>query len=160
MKGNNEFVISNFIQKLRDDDESRVVIEDFPMKLEYFNLFVKNGKAFRKIFYLNCEENNCVLRMKDIGKENKNYAGCAKLKEENGIFDSKKDLIEVFKKKANLIEINTNNELNLTYDEIVKAIKPEIYIFESDKDSQVVKKDLIDHFEKKLKFEVIDVLFW
>ena len=142
---------------MRDNDENRVIIEDFPLKQEYLNLFVRNGKAIRKLFYLNCDDNNCTIRMKELGKENKNYVGCASLRNENTGFDNKRELLELFRKKTNFIELNANNPLNIVYEEVVKAIKPEIYIFDSDNDSKKLKNDLISYFESKLKFELVDV---
>ena len=157
MKDNNEFVITYFLQKLRDDDENRVVIEDFPLKIEYFNLFVRNGKAFRKIFYLNCEDNNCTIRMKEMGKESKNYIGCAALKFENSEFDKKKDLLEIYRKKNNFVEINADNSSELVFESIVKAVQPEIYLFNSDDESKNLKHELISYFETKLEFATVDV---
>jgi adenylate kinase family enzyme len=151
-------VISSFIQKLRDDDENRVIIEDFPLKQEYYNLFVRNGKAFRRLFYLNCEDNNCTIRMKEMGKDNRNYVGCAQLKNENAQFDSKRELLEMYRKKGNMIEINANNPLELVFQDILNAIKPEIYMFSSDNESTNLKNDLVNYFENNLNFEVVNVI--
>ena len=79
------------------------------------------------------------------------------MRNENTGFDNKRELLELFRKKTNFIELNSNNPLNIVYEEVVKAIKPEIYIFDSDNDSKKLKNDLITYFESKLKFELVDV---
>ena len=47
-KNENEFVISQFILKLRKMRNLRVLIEDFPQNKEQFNYFVNNCKILRK----------------------------------------------------------------------------------------------------------------
>ena len=67
------------IEKLREDVEKRLIIENFPIKKEYLNLFVKNGKKFSKLIHLNCDKLNCMKRMKFMDKDSPDYVRSAKL---------------------------------------------------------------------------------
>ena len=129
------------IKKLREDVEKRVIIENFPMKKEYLNLFVKNGKKFSKVIHLNCDKFTCMKRMKFIDKDSPDYVGSAKLNSLIYEYEKKKDLIALLKEKTNFIEINANRTLDMVKEEVIAKLKPKIYIVNSAEKSLKIKDE-------------------
>jgi adenylate kinase family enzyme len=159
-KNDDLFVISSLAARLREEDSSRVILEDFPLKKEHFSLFVKNCKPFEKIFYLNINDYEANERMKKIGYNHPNYIGSSELNKRLFEFTKQKYLIEYLRKQANLAEINVNNHLKLVTDELVKNVQPTILLIKNDPtDESSLKTNnyLTNHFTQKLGFEIINV---
>ena len=159
-KNDDLFVISSLAARLREEDSPRVILEDFPMKKEYFSLFVKNCKPFEKIFYLNVNDNESFERMNKIGYNHPNYIGCAELNKRLFEFSKHKDYLEYLRKQANLSEINVNNHLKSVIDEFVKNIQPTILLINNDtteESSRKIKKELTYNLTHKFGFEIINV---
>lgn len=157
MINNDEFVISSLIQKLRDEEHTKVILENFPMKKEFLNLFVKNAKKFSKIIYLDCDDFNCMKRMKLMDKESPNYVGAPKLSSLIHEHEKKKDVIKLIKEKTNFMDINSNRPLDLVKDEILSKLRPTIYIVNSPEKYLKIRNEIINIFVGGLKYELIDV---
>ena len=156
-KNDDEFVINNFLRLQRDRQISRFIINDFPTSKEFFNLFIKNGRNFKKIFYLNVSNNNSTMRMRELSKQEKKYVGCSQLNNDLYEFDKKLDLLEFYKKKSDFVEINANKEIDLVMKDVMQSIKPNVFIFSSDSESMNLKEELICYFVTNKEYEVLDV---
>ena len=97
-KNENEFVISQFILKLRKMRNLRVLIEDFPQNEEQFNYFVNNCKNFEKIYYLNADNSSCLERLNKIPLNDSNYIPCHKLGDLLCEFERKLNVMKMLKK--------------------------------------------------------------
>lgn len=154
-----EFVIKQFIARLRDEEEKRVIIEDFPMKKEHYTIFVQNCKSFKKLFYLNAENNECSERMRKLGIHHKSYLGCAELNKLLTEFELKKEHLDFLRKKtgSNFLELNVNKTFKLVVEDLMALIAPSILLLNNDDSGAEIKNSLISYFKEKLNYQVIDV---
>jgi len=154
-----EFVIKHFINRLREEEDKRVVIEDFPMKREYYTIFVQNCKNFKKIFYLNADNNECSERMRKLGINHKSYIGCSELNKFLAEFESKKDHLEFLRKKCgnNFLELNVNKTFKLVVEDLMDLIRPSILILKNDESGSEIQRNLLDYFKDRLNYQIIDV---
>jgi len=154
-----EFVIKQFINRLREEEEKRVIIEDFPMKKEHYTIFVQNCKSFKKIFYLNADNNEGSERMRKLGIHHKNYIGCAELNKLLTEFELKKEHLEFLRKKTskNFLELNVNKTFKLVVEDLMELIAPSILILNNDNAGEESKNLLLQHFKEKLNYQIIDV---
>ena len=92
-KNDTEYIINNFILKLRKIQDFRVLIEDFPQNQEQYIYFINNCRPLEKIFYLNAENSTCLERLKNIPLDDKNYTDCSSLDNMLYDFEQKKNLL-------------------------------------------------------------------
>ncbi len=156
-KNDSEFILNFFLKLGRENQHRRIIIEDFPPNKEFFNLFIKNGKEIKKIVYLNAENQTCSERMRALGKDHKNYIGCAELNKSNSEFEKRKELYEYFKKKSEFIEVDANLEINLVMKNLMKSLQPNLLIFNSDEESVNLKTDIMNVFIKDHNYEILNV---
>lgn len=159
MLHSDEFVISYLIKILRESQNNKVIIEDFTIKKEYFNLFAKNAKKFFKLIYLECSDFVCFKRMNLLNKESDEYLGTAKLNKLIQEYDKKIDILNVIKEKNNFLEIDANRELNYVKENILAEIQPKIYMFKSNEKNEDLKNSLKNSFINDFNFEEINVDF-
>lgn len=154
-----EFIINQFINRLREEEDKRVIIEDFPMKKEHYTIFVQNCKNFNKIFYLNADNNECSERMRKLGIHDKSYIGCSELNKLLTDFEFKKDHLEFLRKKSgkNFLELNVNKTFKLVVEDLMSLIAPNILILNNDNSGVETKSLLLNYFREKLNFQIIDV---
>lgn len=149
-----EFIISKFIESLKSETSSKVIIEGFPTKESYYKLFVNNGKEIKKIFYLQTEDSIINERMMSLGKDNEAYIGSAKLKTELDKFTNENPIN--FLKNTNLIqEFNINNYFHLDFENLLDSIKP--YIVMIDGEECELKTQLRNRFIQEEGYSVVDV---
>ncbi len=157
-KDDDAFVVSMFINKLREEQSARVLIEDFPIKREHYSLFVKNCKNVSKIFYLNVEDYIATERMNKIPYDDARYIGCSKLTAELYEFDQKKELMSYLKKKSNLVEVDVNNYFDLTIDCFMRKNEPNVLLFTGGKLGNIgFRGEIIEYFKINCGYEVVDV---
>lgn len=159
-KNDDLFVITSLASRLREEDSPRVILEDFPMKKEYFSLFVKNCKQFEKIFYLNVDDNESSERMRKMGPNHPNYIGCSELNKKLFHFGKHQELLDYLRKQTNLAEINVNNHLKLVTETVIDNVQPAILLINNDKSdvsSDKIKIDLLNHLTDKVGFEIVNV---
>jgi adenylate kinase family enzyme len=157
MLHNDEFVIRYLIKTLREGDNNKVIIDDFPIKKEYFNLFAKNAKKFNMLIYMDCSDFTCMKRMKMISSESEEYLGTAKLNKLIQEYDKKIDLLNSIRESNNFMEIDANRELSYVQDDVLTQIQPQIYMFSSPEKSEGLLTNLVDCFVNDYEFEKIDV---
>jgi adenylate kinase family enzyme len=158
MLHNDEFVIKCLIKRLREGDNNKVIIDDFPIKKEYFNLFAKNGKKFNRLIYMDCSDFTCIKRMNMINRESVDYLGTAKLNKLIQEYDKKIDLLNIIKESNNFIEIDANKDLIYVKDDILSLIQPQIYMFSANEKSENLLTNLVDCFVNNYEFEKINVI--
>jgi len=156
-KNDDEFVINSFLRLQRDRQITRFIINDFPASKDFYNLFVKNGRNIRKVFYLNVSNNTCTTRTRDLCKKEKKFIGCSQLNTELYEFDKKIDIIDFYKKKTDFVEINANNDLQLVKRDIIRCIQPTVFIFSSDSEAVNLKAELVNYFVNNNGYEVLNV---
>lgn len=154
-----EYVINQFIIKLREEESKKVIVENFPMKREYYTIFVQNCKNFNKIFYLNADNNECSERMRKLGINHKDYIGCCELNKFLTEFELKKTYLDFLRKKCgdSFVELNVNKVFKLVQEDIIQKIAPKILLFNSDKEGSIMRENLIQYFNEKLDYKIIDV---
>lgn len=159
-KDDDVFVITSFINRLREEESARVIIEDFPTKKEHYSLFTKNCKNIHTIFYLNVDDNNVSERMRKMGIYDPNYIGSSQLNNLLYQFEKNKGVIEHLKNKTKVVEVDINNYLHLVINDLVSKIEPTILLFSYNKDNQNnhnTYHELTQHFKENLQYEIVDV---
>ena len=151
--GETEFVINNFILKLRKMQDIRVLIEDFPQNKEQYTYFINNCRDLEKIYYLNADNSSCLERLKNIPVDDINYTDCSTLDSMLFQFEQKKNFIDFLKQKANLLEIDVNSHKNLTIERMMKKIQPYITYIQVENDiSNESKEELFNKLKEKYHF--------
>ena len=153
-KKEDEFVVSQLILKLRDMQDNKVLIENFPQNKEQYSYFVNNCKPFQKIYYLKAENSTCFERVNNIQMEDPNYTDCSTLDKMLTDFESKKSFIDFLKKNSNVQEIDVNNHLLLTKQRLIEQIQPYCVFFQNDLDEES-KNELFNKLKEKYKFSEI-----
>ena len=154
--GETEYVINNFILKLRKMQDIRVLIEDFPQNKEQYSFFINNCRPLEKIFYLNAENSSCLERLKSISIDDRNYTNCSTLDSMLYEFEQKKDFIDFLRLKANLLEIDVNSHKVLTIERMMKKIQPYIAYIQVENDINPEKKEeLFNKLKEKYSFREI-----
>ena len=147
-------ILDNFIQKLRENEEIRILIEDFPQNQEQYSYFVNNCKNFEKIYFLNADTATCLERLNDIDINDKNYTDCSTLDKMLTEFDRKQSFIDFLKKNAKILEINVNNHQILIEDLIIKEIQPYAAFIKIDAEPKL-KDELFPRLKEKYNcFEI------
>ena len=152
-KNETEFVINNFILKLRKIQDTRVLIEDFPQNKEQYIYFINNCRPLETIFYLNAENSSCLERLKNIPLDDPNYTDCSTLDTMLFEFEQKKAFIEFLKQKSNFLEIDVNSHKVLTITKMMKQIQPYIAYIQVENDINPENKDeLFNKLKNKYGF--------
>ena len=152
-KNETEFVINNFILKLRKIQDTRVLIEDFPQNKEQYIYFINNCRPLETIFYLNAENSSCLERLKNIPLDDPNYTDCSNLDTMLFEFEQKKAFIEFLKQKSNFLEIDVNSHKVLTIAKMMKQIQPYIAYIQVENDINPENKDeLFNKLKNKYGF--------
>ena len=152
-KNDTEYVINNFILKLRKIQDFRVLIEDFPQNQEQYIYFINNCRPLEKIFYLNAENSTCLERLKNIPLDDKNYTDCSSLDNMLYEFEQKKNFIQFLKSKSNFLEIDVNSHKILTISTLLKNIQPYIAYIQVENDiSPESKEELFNKLKNKYNF--------
>jgi adenylate kinase family enzyme len=155
-----EFVINQFINRLREEESKKVLVEGFPMKKEYYTIFVQNCKNFKKIFYLNVSNNEASERMRKLGIHHTDFIGCSELNKALTEFENKNSYLDFLRKKCgkNFLELNVNKVFKLVVEDLIQKIAPNVLIFNSgDANGKAVKENLVNYFMEKLGYQFIDV---
>jgi adenylate kinase len=152
-----DYVVSQFILKLRKMRDIRVLIEDFPQNEKQYNYFVNNCRYFEKIYYLNADNSSCLQRLNDIPLNDPNYTNCSKLDKMLFEFEQKLPFIDKLKKTANLVEIDVNSHKVLTLERTIKQIQPYCAIIIVDGD-QRIKEESFKKLIQNFNFKEIDLL--
>ena len=152
----NEFVVSSFINYLRQIRDIRVMIEDFPKNKEQYTYFVNNCKEFEKIIFLKADNSTCLERLNKIPLNDKNYIKSSELNKLLYEFDQNKDFHDFLKNKAKYSEVNVNNHKILTIERMVKQLQPYCAFIETEKDSNA-KEELFRKLNEKYGYKEIAI---
>ena len=150
-----DFVINSFIDRLRQEESTKVLIEDFPLKENYYKLFVKNAKPIKKVYYLKTEDSIANERMMKLGKDHPSYIGCSKLKTELDDFKINNPMSFLSKIKDLVLEVDVNNYFDLDFNDFICTIKPYILLLKGDETE--LKQEIENKFVIDEKFTIIDV---
>jgi len=153
----NEIIVNKLILKLRQMRTLRILIEDFPQNKEQYIYFCNNCKKFQKIYYLDAENSTCLERLNRIPFGDPNYIDSSKLSEMLYQFEQKKTFYDFLKKSANVEEINVNNHLILTINQMMKQVQPYIAYIDFDEESNNKKEELFDKLKSKYNFCLVDI---
>ena len=153
----NEIIVNKLILKLRQMRTLRILIEDFPQNKEQYIYFCNNCKKFQKIYYLDAENSTCLERLNRIPFDDPNYIDSSKLSELLYQFEQKKTFYDFLKKSSNVEEINVNNHLILTINQMMKQVQPYIAYIDFDEESNNKKEELFDKLKSKYNFCLVDI---
>ena len=153
----NEIIVNKLILKLRQMRTLRILIEDFPQNKEQYIYFCNNCKKFQKIYYLDAENSTCLERLNRIPFGDPNYIDSSKLSELLYQFEQKKTFYDFLKKSSNVEEINVNNHLILTINQMMKQVQPYIAYIDFDEESNNKKEELFDKLKSKYNFCLVDI---
>ena len=123
-KNDNKYIVSTFINELREMNDIRVLIEDFPQNKEQYSYFINNCKPFEKIIFLKANNSSCLERLNKLPLEHPNYISCSELNKLLYEFEQKNDFLEFLKKNSQFVEIDVNNHKILTIKNMIKKIQP------------------------------------
>ena len=155
----NIFIVSKFINKLRNMRNVRILIEDFPQNKEQFTYFINNCKPIEKIYYLNADNSSCLERLNSIPLDDPNYTESSKLNEMLYEFENKKSFHDLLKQKANVMEIDVNNHLILTKKHFIKKIQPYCAYIEVENEAanSAQKEELFNKLKEKYNFYEVQI---
>ena len=148
----NNYVISQFILKLRKMRDIRVLIENFPQNQEQYGYFVNNCKNIEKIYYLNAEDSSCLERANKIKEGDCNYTDCSTLENLLFEFNQKKPFIDFLRKKTKVQDINVNSHEILTIDRMIKQIQPYCAFVYIDGGDEKIKEEVFNKLKEKYNF--------
>jgi len=113
------------INSFNYEEHPRVLIEDFPQNEFQAKFYMRNCKAPSNVFVLNCSKDFCQERMEALGKEHKNYINSGvlsqKIKEYN---NEAKTLLPYLQKCANCFEVNSEQSMDKTLDDVYRQLEP------------------------------------
>ena len=107
---------------------------------------------------MNCDDYYCTERMLRLGSNDSNYIGCSKLNQEIEGFENKK--ITSFLKPIPdlLMEINSNNYFNLSFNEFIVSVQPSILLFGGD--NKDLANQLMNYYVTELDYTILDVKYF
>jgi len=120
----NKYIVSSFINELRQMTDIRVLIEDFPQNKEQYTYFIHNCKPFEKIIFLNANNSSCLERLNRIPLDHPNYISSSCLNKLLYEFEQKNNFFDFLKKNSNFVEIDVNNHKILTIKHMIKQLQP------------------------------------
>ena len=153
----NDYVISQFILKLRKMKDLRVLIENFPQNQEQYNYFLNNCKNIEKIYYLNANDSSCYERANKIKANDLNYTSSSKLENLLFEFSKKKDLIEYLRKKTVVQDIDVNSHEILTKERFMKQIQPYCAFININDDDIKIKEEVFNKLKEE-KYNFVEIL--
>lgn len=103
----------------------RIVLENFPQNITQAKYFSRNGSNPSHIFALSCSKDMCQERMIDLGQGHPNYV-CSSIlsKKMKKYHDDCAELLPFLKSSSNLIDINTDQPLDKSMEEVYKNVEP------------------------------------
>ena len=119
-----KYILTTFINELRQMTDIRVLIEDFPQNKDQYSYFINNCKPFEKIIFLKADNASCLERLNKIPLDHSNYITCSSLNKLLYEFEQKKDFFEFLRNNSQFVEINVNNHKILTIKHMIKKIQP------------------------------------
>ena len=119
-----KYIVSAFISELREMNDIRVLIEDFPQNKDQYSYFIHNCKPFEKIIFLNANDASCLERLNKIPLDHPNYITSSSLNKLLYEFEQKGDFFEFLRKNSQFVEIDVNNHKVLTIKNMIKKLQP------------------------------------
>ena len=156
-KQDDQYVIIELINRLRQSNSRRVMIENFPQNENQYKIFISNAKKIKNIFYLKTEDYICSERMIAFGKDNENYIGSSKLREEIDRFNSFNAAIFLGKVPSLIREFEMNNYFKIDIRNFMNQIKPKILMIGNDQECLDLKNRIVDHYIQKEGFKIVNV---
>ena len=152
-----ETVTSQLIQSLSKEQMPRVVLENFPQNITQAKYFSRNGANPSHIFNLNCSKDMCQERMIDLGQDHPNYVSSSILsKKIKKYHDDCAELLPFLKSSSNLIEIDTDQELDKSLEEVYKNVEP-LVIHIRPGASIELRNEMVEKLSKEHGFVNLDV---
>ena len=135
----------------------RVVLENFPQNITQAKYFSRNGANPSHIFNLNCSKDMCQERMIDLGQDHPNYVSSSILsKKIKKYHDDCAELLPFLKSSSNLIEIDTDQELDKSLEEVYKNVEP-LVIHIRPGASVELRNEMVEKLSKEHGFVNLDV---
>ena len=152
----NKYIISTFINELRELNDIRVLIEDFPQNKEQYSYFINNCKPFEKIIYLKANNSSCLERLNKLPLDHPNYISCSQLNKMLYEFEQKNDFLEFLKKNSQFVEIDVNNHKILTIKNMIKKLQPYCAYIEVPQEGNA-KEELFNKLNEKYGYKEINL---
>jgi adenylate kinase len=152
-----ETVTAQLISSLSKEHMPRIVLENFPQNITQAKYFSRNGSNPSHIFTLNCSKDMCQERMIDLGQSHPNYVASSILsKKIKKYHDDCAELLPFLKSSSNLIEINTDQPLDKTMEEVYKNVEP-LVIHIRPGASPELRNEIVEKLAKEHGFINLDV---
>ncbi|MCQ2820711.1 MAG: ATP-binding protein, partial [archaeon] len=156
LNGKSDQIVAKFIYKLRQMEDQRVLIENFPETKEQYNYFVSNCKPIERIYYLNADNASCLERLYKIPISAPNYVDCCQLNKLLLDFEKKADFIHFLKRQTLPLKLKDENGFFLEIKEPPKK-KPKPVEEGGEEKPKVPKEEPLDLTNKKLVLMEVDV---
>lgn len=156
-KQDDQFIIIELINRLRQSNSRRVIIESFPQNENQYKIFISNARKIKNIFHLKTDDYICSERMTAFGKDSVNYIGSTKLREEIDRFNGF-NATHFLSKVPNLIrDFEMKNYFKIDIRNLMNQIKPKIVMIGNDPECMDLKNKIIDHYINNEGFSIINV---
>ena len=151
-----KYIVSSFINELRQMTDIRILIEDFPQNKDQYSYFINNCKPFEKIIFLNADNASCLQRLNKIPLDHPNYIPCSSLNKLLYEFEQKTDFFEFLRKNSNFVEIDVNNHKVLTIKHMMKQLQPYCAYIDVPQEGSS-KEDLFNKLNEKYGYKEINL---
>ena len=149
-----KYIMTIFINELREMNDIRVLIEDFPKNKEQYSFFINNCKPFEKIIFLKADNASCLERLNKIPLDHPNYIPCSNLNKLLYEFEQKSNFFEFLRKNSQFVEIDVNNHKILTIKHMIKKIQPYCAYVEVPQEGYA-KEELFNKLSEKYGYKEI-----
>ena len=151
-----KYIVSTFINELRQMTDIRILIEDFPQNKDQYSYFINNCKPFEKIIFLNADNASCLQRLNKIPLDHPNYIPCSSLNKLLYEFEQKTDFFEFLRKNSKFVEIDVNNHKVLTIKHMMKQLQPYCAYIDVPQEGSS-KEDLFNKLNEKYGYKEINL---
>jgi len=151
-----KYVVSTFVNELREMTDIRVLIEDFPQNKDQYSYFINNCKPFEKIIFLKADNASCLQRLNKIPLGHPNYIPCSSLNKLLYEFEQKADFFEFLRNNSKFVEIDVNNHKVLTIKHMMKQIQPYCAYIDVPQEGNA-KEDLFNKLKEKYGYIEINL---
>ena len=151
-----KYIVSSFINELREMTDIRVLIEDFPQNKDQYSFFINNCKPFEKIIFLKADNSSCLERLNKIPLDHPNYIPCSSLNKLLYEFEQKTAFFEFLRKNSQFVEVDVNNHKVLTIKHMIKQLQPYCAYIDVPQEGNA-KEDLFNKLSEKYGYKEVNL---
>ena len=153
-----ETVCLQLIQTLAEEQQARVVLEDFPKNEFQAKFFLRNCTPPSNVFYLSCSIDVSQARINSLDEKNADYVSSIQLSKDIKTFcDASKSLLPYLKQSTNFAEINTEGNFDKTMEQVNSRFEPCVIHIRPGAKSEALRKEITQKLCSDHDFMNLDV---